>query len=482
MRRLLSNIALVAVAAMGAVSCTETDINDNIKINGEPLKLFATAPKGAPATKVDFVDKGTDGIALSWSEGDSFTLYDSEGVKVDDFTTTRGNGNFSSSIDGLTLTEGAVYTAKYNEEVDIANQNGDAITSLDEACQMETTFTYKADEPIAFEHKMAIMTFKFKSASRPAKLVFENGDEVYTVNYASIEPQDGLYTSHIMINPCEAHDRALTFSLYADGESDPYDVRKVASSTVAYLKGYRYTSPVSDLDNIIWAGTGTADDPYIIENATQLRQLSDNVINGGKTYEGEYLKQANDIDLKDIPFTPIGSGNIFRGSFDGAGYTISGLNVESDASIQGLFGSVIDGEIKGVNVVGSVSGKSRVGGVAGEIYRTSMTYCSANVTVTGTSNIVGGVVGYASDAEIAYCYNLGDVNGSKQTGGVAGYAGRSTLVSCYNRGNVSAPAGVVGGLVGEMYITIVACQMQLLLVIIQEMSKESKTAMKVSEV
>lgn len=43
-------------------------------------------------------------------------------------------------------------------------------------------------------------------------------------------------------------------------------------------------------------GSGTVDDPYTINSAEDLKELSDNV-RGGESYEGKFLKLTNDIDL-----------------------------------------------------------------------------------------------------------------------------------------------------------------------------------------
>ncbi|MBR4721343.1 MAG: hypothetical protein IK057_06235, partial [Clostridia bacterium] len=44
------------------------------------------------------------------------------------------------------------------------------------------------------------------------------------------------------------------------------------------------------------SGTGTESDPYIIKTASQLAYLAQSV-NSGTTYEGQYIKLANDIVL-----------------------------------------------------------------------------------------------------------------------------------------------------------------------------------------
>ena len=75
----------------------------------------------------------------------------------------------------------------------------------------------------------------------------------------------------------------------------------------------------------IWTnGTGTANDPYLIESAANLRYLVDNIA----SYNTKCFKQTVDIDLDYNPWTPLGNNtNPFKGTFDGAGHTIEHLAI-----------------------------------------------------------------------------------------------------------------------------------------------------------
>ena len=74
-------------------------------------------------------------------------------------------------------------------------------------------------------------------------------------------------------------------------------------------------------------GSGTEADPYEISKASQLAFLARSV-NEGTSYSGKYLVLANDIDLNNIEWTPIGNGiHSFMGNFDGNGHTIKNLKI-----------------------------------------------------------------------------------------------------------------------------------------------------------
>ena len=83
-------------------------------------------------------------------------------------------------------------------------------------------------------------------------------------------------------------------------------------------------------------GDGSPGTPYLISNEDDLRQLATDV-NGGTTYADSYFKLTQNIILNG-EWTPIGTSYSFQGTFDGAGYTVSGLSITSSGTgYLGLF-------------------------------------------------------------------------------------------------------------------------------------------------
>ena len=233
------------------------------------------------------------------------------------------------------------------------------------------------------------------------------------------------------------------------------------------------------------SGTGTEEDPYIIKTAAQLAYLAQTT-NAGNSYEGKFFKLANDIMLNTADmFARDADGNItgaaegktpyqwmpigthisssdikpFSGTFNGNGYEIIGIYINSGNDYQGLFGYCANATVKILGVVdGYVKGNYYVGGVVGRNSANSGTAMVENCYNTGTvsgSGCVGGVVGsnYAiiGTVTVANCYNTGTVSGSGDVGGVVGVNyGIATVTNCYNTGAVSGN-DFVGGVVGENY-------------------------------
>ncbi len=233
------------------------------------------------------------------------------------------------------------------------------------------------------------------------------------------------------------------------------------------------------------SGTGTESNPYIIETPEQLAYLAKKV-NSGNTYDGKFIKLANDIYLNDTTnwenwdtsapanlWTAIGDGSssskCFNGTFDGAGYEVSGIyTIKSD--YQGLFGYVYDGTVKNVGVVDSyITGSYNVGGVVGRNEKGTVSNCynTSDVTDTKDNCYVGGVVGLNFiGGTVSDCYNTGDVSGSYDVGGVVG-SNIGTVGNCYNTGDVTGAGinvlgvaiyfGAVGGVVGSNDDTVGNC-------------------------
>lgn len=196
-------------------------------------------------------------------------------------------------------------------------------------------------------------------------------------------------------------------------------------------------------------------DVYQIGSGGELAWFAQEVNAGrGAAYNAVLTK---DIDLGDEEWTPIGKGSsyAYKGTFDGAGYTVKGLKITGTATQNcGLFGYVSGGTVKNLTVEGTVIGGECTAGIIGEQNGTAcVENCVNRATVSGTNN-VGGIVGKvngSSEKYIRACANLGNISGSNSVGGIVGQAYYKVTVShCYNRGSVTAEVSKAGGIVGYM--------------------------------
>ncbi len=219
-------------------------------------------------------------------------------------------------------------------------------------------------------------------------------------------------------------------------------------------------------------GRGTADEPYEIHNAADLRHLAE-VVNGLLTqripddsyveYSKSYVRLACDIDMKGAEWTPIAS---FSGTFDGNGHSITDLNVNATASNAGLFGSV-NGTVKDLAVSGSVTvsanGVRGVGviGVLNNGGRAQGLNSFVDITVSngiGETAYIGGVVGTLWGGVVTECAYYGNITlgdtSVDQTGGIVGYVEYNgtepTITNCGYYGMISTAntSNSIGGIMG----------------------------------
>lgn len=190
-----------------------------------------------------------------------------------------------------------------------------------------------------------------------------------------------------------------------------------------------------------------AEGNYVVSNAAGMVYFAAQVNEEGKNFKGETVLLADDIDLNNEPWTPIGQtgSTEFKGVFDGQGYTIKNLYIDSTAETgahysSGLFGWLEnhgDGiVIKNVNVDGAtVKGNHNCAVIAGYVYGTI-----ENCHVT--------------DAEIVCTHANDDACGDK-AGVIAGYAGPATdgvkIIGCSAEDCTVTAGRDAGQLVGTGY-------------------------------
>jgi hypothetical protein len=150
--------------------------------------------------------------------------------------------------------------------------------------------------------------------------------------------------------------------------------------------------------------------------------------------EKKYFYLTSDISLGVFDGVPS-----FGGIFDGNGYTISGVTINSAGSDLGLFRYVEkSGTVKNLNVRGTVTPtgtEEECGGIAG-VNKGKIIGCTFTGTVKGKSTC-GGIAGLNEESGlIANCTSEGMVQASHYAGGIAGQSDGS-IIHCTNNASVN---------------------------------------------
>jgi len=236
-------------------------------------------------------------------------------------------------------------------------------------------------------------------------------------------------------------------------------------------------------------GSGTAQDPYLIETAQQLNSIGHNPRLMDKNF-----KLISDIDMDGEHFYPIADiPYAFTGTFDGNNLTISNIEMSSQVfnSRVGFIGylygteaqiknltlyepnltvplSFYVGSLTGINEYGTitnchsvnanVAGWITVGGLVGVNYwYSTISGCSATGDVSENdfmsilSTGVGGLVGENSFwSEIHNSFAKCNITGEECLGGLVGnnllYC---VITNCYSQGTVTGTEDYIGGFIGR---------------------------------
>ena len=231
---------------------------------------------------------------------------------------------------------------------------------------------------------------------------------------------------------------------------------------------------------------------YSISTAEELIKLSE-MSNSGKVTGACEFVLAADIDISEFCMSNLdskGEGgwnpiDLKQSTFDGNGYTISGLYINRPrTNSQALFSmygkvfnlGVIDPSITGNNSVGSISasgwitvnncfvlggnvkGVNIIGGIAAGLDGNNVTYSYTTCNVSGDTN-VGGIAGGGKYSSVDYCYSTGNISGKNNIGGLIGSADANFSIGIENSafyGTVSGERGI-GIFAGYMHGTITDC-------------------------
>ena len=203
-----------------------------------------------------------------------------------------------------------------------------------------------------------------------------------------------------------------------------------------YCGDYTATSSVSALYST--KSDGIEGCCYSINGLDDLIAFQKYVNEGYKTKNIIFF-MTRDVDMSavysadtDKSWTPIGNvSEPFQGIFDGQGYTVKYIYINTDKDDQGLFGHVNQGAlIKNLGICGVIRANVNAGSIVGDFNFSTIANCWSSCQITAAQN-AGGLVGGANMGTIVNSTNYGVVVNSKAYGAIAGFAVGTTIKNCY---------------------------------------------------
>ena len=362
------------------------------------------------------------------------------------------------------------------------------------------------------DQKRYSMQFQANSQAASEKVVFTN-NKVNDPCLTSGEPfAAGVQISHSQL--CE--EVALTISgntLESELFSDlkfAYDWEEGCSSclanmqiTTCSLNGNQIVAgqcmPINDeayevLNEVAYT-YDEATSTYTIYSARGLKWVAD-VVNATTPYtatlfDNATVELANDIDLKNEEWIPIGDDRSqrteFHGTFDGKGYTVKNVKItkktdrdDENKSSYGLFGN-LKGTVKNLTVENvSISGAPKfIGALVGRMNDGLIENCHVkNSSVECNNWTIGGLVGQLNNGKISGCTVDGTtVKGYAAVAAIAGIAlnkGERVIENCsvknctlvqngsFGYGNYDYMFGAIVGTLysGELTVNLNNCSVE----------------------
>ncbi len=219
------------------------------------------------------------------------------------------------------------------------------------------------------------------------------------------------------------------------------------------------TAPANP-NGVVGLGTGTLANPWIINSCLELQKVNEH-LDGNYAIGGNINCYESSSWNGGAGFTPIGTyANSFSGSFDGKGYSVSGIKIILPATnYVGLFGRTLsNASISNVSLTDANISATDYSGILVGSNNGTVTNVSTMGVISSqryTGGILGSNAGYLTNS-----HSSAQVTGSSSTGGVVGYNAKQDPVTIlghvrrtYSTGNVYGldSAMAVGGLVGNNF-------------------------------
>ena len=387
---------------------------------------------------------GTDN-SLTWTTGDAFAILTKQGA-AHVFTLQGQGGSSTGTFIGSSSVDGDIHGATFP----FSSANPPVVSESNLVFNMPSEIEYSAgicNSPmwadgsygitsLSFKHMVSLLKVQFNNipatsgqliitASNPLSGEFtadltNNGEKFLvasndnTSNKVVVKFEVGSITSALFLIPIPVG----TYESFAISYANPDGTNETC---VKYWSNLTFTRAIPNATTVTIGNIDATlntdysissdESTYTINTPAGLFWFANEVNTGNNYFNGKTVILANDIDLNNIPWKPIGSKkpsvNMFKGTFDGNNKTIKNLRITGEEYV-GLFGYIEHDAttIKNLNITNAnIEGSHFVGTIAGMGVGAKFDHCTVDggkilvkpILVDGTydnGDKVGGITGY----------------------------------------------------------------------------------------
>lgn len=472
-RTIMKKIFGYITLAMALTACGSDEALQEYEQQQDKYPLQFTATVEDIQTRVTADNKWSNGDEIGIQIG---TSEEQQGKYK--YTANDGSGTWSSESpvswqEDQTADVTAWYPYDKKENEDISNQAG-GYTQYEFLKAEATGQSSQQTVSLVFKHQMAKVMCRVKAADgiyiRGAKVrfygmpsvTFDKGAVTATGTRGEITPyiDEGTYTTYVALLAPQTIAKEQSFiEVTANGKT--YHFKPTDNIELKAGKSHNYKIKIGDEIDYAIDDNGI----YHVCTAEGLNKWAEAA--NASPYNASCTLE-NNIELTgENNWMPVcqSRDNPYTGTFDGNGKSISGLKINSNASVVGFIGRLGEGgAVKSLKVEGadmsSTSSSANIGAVAGRNEGTISNCHVINTTISGKYQ-AGGVVGYNSH-EISYCHVSDDcsvkVESNVYLGGIAGNNASGAITACYALCSLGVTGDAsVGGIFGISTGSCTAC-------------------------
>ena len=510
MKRSISNTLYWFSIVLLAVACAriEQDAPNKEQLPiGEESTLQAII--GEPETKTALSEQDGSVFHINWSEDDLIGVFVNRAQKPSVFKLQSGAGTTHATFKGAGKGKENVAIFPYSSASSLTggilsfNLPAQQSYSLKSFGLNSFPMLGTGTEELTFRNLCAVLKLSLKGRVKVSRIIFTANDPDAFVSGTASVRADGNFSPQLQMGERGSNSVALSCDvmLSQDNVTDFYMVlppqtyrggftiqietptgsmSRKTRSDITFSRSELRAVPVMEvvLDNGAvpsenLQGKGSLEDPFLIGTMEDLLLMNACVNSEQKIIPGTkkasfpadgaevYYKLSRNIDLSNdfragkLSWEPIGKEATqgFSAHFDGNGYRIQGLYVNSVKEPAGLFGLLSEGaEIRNLEVEGTVKGGYQAGLLAGRVYGSILVDNCVSRGSVEAEQAAGGLVGLVQAATLNACRNFASITSSDTgAGGITGESYDTFLLNCSNMGSVHTNTYYAGGIVGVLH-------------------------------